>query len=91
MGSVIFAPEFCPTSFTRIGEAHSHTGTLRLVALVGLVSYGRLERMGECTLVDKRHLPFSGQVGIFDKSQIYIRFNPIYLVFCIVYHLFWTF
>ena len=28
---------------------------------------------------------------ICDKSQIYIRFNPIYLVFCIVYHLFWTF
>ena len=26
-----------------------------------------------------------------DKSQIYIRFNPIYLVFCIVYHLFWIF
>ena len=26
-----------------------------------------------------------------DKSQIYIRVNPIYLVVCIVYHLFWTF
>ena len=29
--------------------------------------------------------------GGVDKGQIYIRFNPIYLVFCIVYHLVWTF
>ena len=28
-------------------EAHSHTGTLRLVALVVLVLRGHLERMGE--------------------------------------------
>ena len=27
----------------------------------------------------------------FDKSQIYMIFTPIYLVFCIVYHLFWAF
>ena len=26
-----------------------------------------------------------------DKGQICIEFNPIYLVFCVVYHLFWTF
>ena len=26
-----------------------------------------------------------------DKSQIYMRFTLIYLVFCIVYHLFWIF
>ena len=26
-----------------------------------------------------------------DKSQIYMMFSPIYLVFCIVYHLFWAF
>ena len=26
-----------------------------------------------------------------DKSQIYMKFALIYLVFCIVYHLFWTF
>ena len=26
-----------------------------------------------------------------DKSQIYMRFTLIYLVFCIVYHLFWAF
>ena len=26
-----------------------------------------------------------------DKSQIYMRFTLIYLVFCIVYHLFWVF
>ena len=28
---------------------------------------------------------------ILDKGQICIEFNPIYLVFCVVYHLFWTF
>ena len=26
-----------------------------------------------------------------DKSQIYMKFTFIYLVFCIVYHLFWAF
>ena len=26
-----------------------------------------------------------------DKGQICIKANPIYLVFCVVYHLFWTF
>ena len=26
-----------------------------------------------------------------DKGQICIEFNPIYLVFCVVYHLFWMF
>ena len=26
-----------------------------------------------------------------DKSKIYMKFTLIYLVFCIVYHLFWTF
>ena len=26
-----------------------------------------------------------------DKSQLYMRFTLIYLVFCIVYHLFWHF
>ena len=25
-----------------------------------------------------------------DKGQLCIRFNPIYLVFCIIYHLFWA-
>ena len=44
-----------------LGEAHSHMGTLRLVALVVLVPYGHLEHMEECMLVDKRHLPFSGR------------------------------
>ena len=29
--------------------------------------------------------------GYVDKGRLCIRFNPIYLVFCIVYHLFWTF
>ena len=29
--------------------------------------------------------------GHADKGQICIEFNPIYLVFCVVYHLFWTF
>ena len=29
--------------------------------------------------------------GGVDKSQIYMIFTPIYLVFCIVYHLFWAF
>ena len=29
--------------------------------------------------------------GGVDKSQIYMKFTLIYLVFCIVYHLFWTF
>ena len=28
--------------------------------------------------------------GGVDKSQIYMRFTLIYLVFCIVYHLFWA-
>ena len=28
---------------------------------------------------------------VVDKGRLCIRFNPIYLVFCIVYHLFWTF
>ena len=30
-------------------------------------------------------------IVLVDKSPLCIRFNPIYLVFCIVYHLFWTF
>ena len=29
--------------------------------------------------------------GGVDKSQLYMRFTLIYLVFCIVYHLFWHF
>ena len=29
--------------------------------------------------------------GGVDKSQIYMKFTFIYLVFCIGYHLFWTF
>ena len=31
------------------------------------------------------------KVVLVDKSRLCIRFNPIDLVFCIVYHLFWTF
>ena len=30
-------------------------------------------------------------VKMIDKGQICIEFNPIYLVFCVVYHPFWTF
>ena len=47
-------------------EAHSRTGTLRLVALVVLVPYGHSERMGECTPVDILALPF---FGLFELSR----------------------
>ena len=36
-----------PLRLPVLGEAHSHTGTLRLVALVVLVPYGHSEHMGE--------------------------------------------
>ena len=42
-----FALNFIPFRLPVSGEAHSHTGTLRLVALVVLVLRGHLERMGE--------------------------------------------
>ena len=32
-----------------------------------------------------------GNIELPDKSQIYMRFTLIYLVFCIIYHLFWAF
>ena len=38
-----------------------------------------------------RHISKLKKNFISDKSQIYIRFNHIYFVFCVVYHLFWTF
>ena len=34
---------------------------------------------------------FSNYLLLTDKSQIYMKFTFIYLVFCIVYHLFWVF
>ena len=37
------------------------------------------------------NLPSNAKRNPSDKGQIYIEFNPLYLVFCIVYHLFWTF
>ena len=36
-----------------------------------------------------RHTPLN--VAACDKSQIHMKFTFIYLVFCIVYHLFWAF
>ena len=41
-------------------------GTLRLIALVVLEPCGHLERMGECTPVDIRALPF---FGLFELSR----------------------
>ena len=52
------------------------------------------------TLVDMFQVNSSGEVQPIrmklnetpaDKGQICIEFNLIYLVFCVVYHLFWTF
>ena len=46
---------------------------------------GYVGQIVELAKVWKRH------TGLIDKGRLCIRFNPIYLVFCIVYHLFWTF
>ena len=38
-----------------------------------------------------RHFSYKSQKVVpCDKGQICIEFNSIYLVFCVVYHLFWT-
>ena len=48
-----------------LGEVHRHRGTLRLTALAALAPYGHWEHMRECTLVDKRVLPFFGRLELF--------------------------
>ena len=48
------------------------------------------KRLNEEINVLERKFKYAG-LRTSDKGQICIEFNPIYLVFCVVYHLFWTF
>ena len=79
---LLVQPYFAPLRLSVSGEKYSHTGTLRLVVLVVLVPCGRLERMGECTLVDIQALPFfslfelshSGDLGLMSVPYLLSRF-----------------
>ena len=61
---------FGPIRPSALGEVHSHMGTLRPVALVVLVPYARLERIRECTPMDKRALPFFGLVKLSHSGDL---------------------
>ena len=72
-----------------MSRAKCHCESYESGGSLGVVS--RFARVHKCywfvLLEDKQ----KAKCGGVDKSQIYIRFNPIYLVYCIIYHLFWTF
>ena len=63
-----------------LGEVHRHRGTLRLAALVAFVPYGRWEHMGECTLMDKQVLPFSGRLELFNSVDSILMSVPYLLL-----------
>ena len=72
-----------------MSRAKCHRESYESGGSLGVVS--RLVRMNKffrsSLLEDKQ----KAKCGGVDKSQIYMRFTFIYLVFCIVYHLFWAF
>ena len=72
-----------------MSRAKCHRESYESGGSLGVVS--RLVRMNKfcwsILLEDKQ----KAKCGGVDKSQIYMRFTLIYLVFCIVYHLFWAF
>ena len=71
---------FGPLHLHMLGEVHRHRGTLRLAALVALVPYGRWEHMGECTLVGKQVLPFSGRLELFHSVDSVLMPVPYLLL-----------
>ena len=72
-----------------MSRAKCHRESYESGGSLGVVS--RLVRMNKfywsILLKDKQ----KAKCGGVDKSQIYMKFTFIYLVFCIVYHLVWTF
>ena len=63
-GQLYLPLNFVPLRSPALGEAHSCTRTLQLVALVVLVPCEHLEHMGKWTLPGIRAPPFFGQVGL---------------------------
>ena len=67
-----------------MSRAKCHRESYESGSSLGVVS--RFARVHKCfvLLEDKQ----KSKCGGVDKSPLCIRFNPVYLVFCIVYHLF---
>ena len=65
------------------GGGGGHPNAVRIKPLYG--------QNYEWNAIRVRNIPSCVLSSGINKSQIYMKFTLIYLVFCIVYHLFWTF